>query len=431
MKEVLEAKFEKSDKESKHLYITNISNLKNLKNFFEELHVIEFVDKKNFFYISFETIEDSIEAFKKLKTPNEKLDNRKLIVEYSKKKIEKEKKINIECTSETKNIEIPGLKIIEDFITKEEEESILKEINSKEWLTNIKRRVQHYGYEFNYLTNNIDVTKKIGDLPSYCDKFYFKDDVDQLTINEYEPGIGIKPHIDTHSAFEDGLYVISLESDIVMLFQKEDVHKNVVLPRRSLLILEKESRYAWRHCIWYRKQDLIDGRLVNRKRRISLTFRKVRGYPCKCEFKEYCDSQESLDDIEKKNVHEVYDEIAKHWDHTRHTPWKYVHDFLSELPKNTFIADIGCGNGKYFNLIKEHSYLIGTDRSQNLIEICNEKYPNTESFVSDASNLPFRRDIFDVTICIAVLHHISTIENRLKVIEELIRITKPSGKVRF
>eukprot|EP01080_Neovahlkampfia_damariscottae_P008247 gene8247-71_t len=431
MKEVFNANFEKSTDETKHLYLTNISNLINLKEILQDLNVVEFVDKKNFLYLSFESVEDSKKAKEFLKKPNEKLENRNLIVEFSKPKLKKEKKLNIECTSKTEYLKIPGLTIIENFITKDQEEALINEIDSKKWSTNIKRRVQHFGYEFNYLNNNIDVTNKIGDLPSYCNDFYFKDRVDQLTINEYEPGIGIKPHIDTHSAFEDGLHIISLESDIVMLFQKEDVHKNVIIPRRSLLIMEKECRYAWRHCIWYRKQDVINGKLVNRKRRISLTFRKVRGHPCTCEFPEYCDSQEDFNptEIEKKNVHDVYDEIARHWDHTRHTPWKYVQEFLSQLPKNSFIADVGCGNGKYFNLINKNSYIIGIDRSENLIEICNEKYPNVESFVSDASILPFRNDIFDVSISIAVLHHISTLESRLNIISELIRITKPNGKI--
>lgn len=41
---------------------------------------------------------------------------------------------------------------------------------------------------------------------------------DQLTINWYEPGCGIASHVETHSAFEDGLASISLESEYFPLF---------------------------------------------------------------------------------------------------------------------------------------------------------------------------------------------------------------------
>ena len=32
---------------------------------------------------------------------------------------------------------------------------------------------------------------------------------DQVTVNEYPPGVGIAPHVDTHSAFEEAIRVRS------------------------------------------------------------------------------------------------------------------------------------------------------------------------------------------------------------------------------
>lgn len=43
---------------------------------------------------------------------------------------------------------VGGLSLIRDFITTEEEESIIKMIDNNPWLSDIKRRVQHYGYKF-------------------------------------------------------------------------------------------------------------------------------------------------------------------------------------------------------------------------------------------------------------------------------------------
>ncbi len=43
---------------------------------------------------------------------------------------------------------------------------------------------------------------------------------DQLTINDYDPGAGIPAHADTHSAFYDGIVVVSLLSPVVMEFHQ-------------------------------------------------------------------------------------------------------------------------------------------------------------------------------------------------------------------
>ena len=52
----------------------------------------------------------------------------------------------------------------------------------------------------------------------------------------------------------------------------------LLLPRRSLLIMSGESRYAWQHGILARKSDLgADGSLLERSQRTSVTFRKVNG----------------------------------------------------------------------------------------------------------------------------------------------------------
>ena len=37
--------------------------------------------------------------------------------------------------------------------------------------------------------------------------------------------------------------------------------------------------------------------------------------------------------------------------------------------------------------------------------------------------------IYDYCMCIAVIHHLATYENRKQSIKELIRVTKPNGKI--
>ena len=91
------------------------------------------------------------------------------------------------------------------------------------------RRVRHFGYEFRYSTNDVDPSQPLVDdpIPSACQPLLDRlvadgrvsERPDQLTVNRYLPGQGIPPHVDTHSAFEDGIVSLSLGSDAVMDFK--------------------------------------------------------------------------------------------------------------------------------------------------------------------------------------------------------------------
>lgn len=62
--------------------------------------------------------------------------------------------------------------------------------------------------------------------PNYFEKY---GNFDQLTINEYMPGAGIPPHVDSHSPFEEIFVSLSLNSDTVMTFKKDQTNKSLVL----------------------------------------------------------------------------------------------------------------------------------------------------------------------------------------------------------
>mmetsp|Transcript_8271 Transcript_8271/g.8143 ORF Transcript_8271/g.8143 Transcript_8271/m.8143 type:complete len:86 (+) Transcript_8271:758-1015(+) len=64
---------------------------------------------------------------------------------------------------------------------------------------------------------------------------------------------------------------------------------NQFIPPRSMLAMTDEARYVWKHSIQQRRHDIVNGNMVHRKRRISLTFRKIRRGPCRCKFPEFCD----------------------------------------------------------------------------------------------------------------------------------------------
>ena len=130
--------------------------------------------------------------------------------------------------------------------------------------------------------------------------------------------------------------------------------------------------------------------------------------------------------IEEIYVKDIYNSIAKEFSDTRYRPWTCVEEFLGKVPQKSYIADIGCGNGKNM-LYKKDCYNFGCDFSKELVKICNDE--DLSVVEGDILNIPYNYNNFDYTICIAVIHHLSSESKRKLAINELIRITKPGGKI--
>lgn len=184
--------------------------------------------------------------------------------------------------------QISGLSLYYDFITKDEESNLLANINKNEWLSDLKRRVQHYGYKYDYKARRLDQSYFIGDIPKWMvflsDRMQVKKLIsfnpDQAIINEYVDDQGIAAHIDCEPCFGDTIISISLGGQCVMNFQKEVNTKEqdkiqLLIPPRTLIIMKKESRYNWYHSIPARKTDRFNESIYKRGRRVSITFRKV------------------------------------------------------------------------------------------------------------------------------------------------------------
>ncbi len=43
-------------------------------------------------------------------------------------------------------INVPGLQYIPNYLSSQDQEQLLAAIDQQSWLTDLKRRVQHYGY---------------------------------------------------------------------------------------------------------------------------------------------------------------------------------------------------------------------------------------------------------------------------------------------
>nr|CAG8613644.1 10308_t:CDS:2 [Entrophospora candida]CAG8620970.1 8668_t:CDS:2 [Entrophospora candida] len=168
---------------------------------------------------------------------------------------------------------IPGLYIIENFITENEEIQLINQIDSMHWSGNGIPKIM----------------KDLGPLPDFLDfiiKKIINQEIDQeppnmCIINEYEAGQGIMPHIDTATIFGPVVLSLSLLSSCLMKFTHSEDSSNqhsILLKPRSLLIMTKSSRFDYKHSISNDYIEYYGNKEIIRSRRVSLTFRTMHSF---------------------------------------------------------------------------------------------------------------------------------------------------------
>ena len=186
---------------------------------------------------------------------------------------------------DTDSIFAHGAVIVPDFVTPAEEARILLRISEAPWLTELRRRVQHYGFRYSY--GGDGARAPAPPLPRWASVMsdrlrpHFAGALPvQCIVNEYRPGQGIGMHAD-HRDFGDVVASLSLGAAWPMRFRRRGAapyardglpgDEVAVLPRRSVLVLAGPARAAFMHGI-----DRADtaGETVTR---ISATFRTLAG----------------------------------------------------------------------------------------------------------------------------------------------------------
>lgn len=179
---------------------------------------------------------------------------------------------------------VPGLYLYPNFIEEAVEEQLLTEIDSQIWIVDYLRRLQYYGYR-NELEKPYDLIKFPVAMPPLIEQLSQKIvaqgivliQPDQVIINEYVPGEGIKPHKD-RAYYENQICGVNLGSSCIMRFIRGANLEviDVEIPRRSLYVMQDDARKKWKHGIPPRKKDVVQGHVQHRERRVSITYRKVK-----------------------------------------------------------------------------------------------------------------------------------------------------------
>ncbi len=181
--------------------------------------------------------------------------------------------------------DVPGLRCLPDYVTPDEAESLLAQIDASGWRATLKRRVQHYGYEYDYKAKAVREEMWLGPLPNWAASLAERLHADglihavpdQVIVNEYQPGQGISAHVDCVPCFGETVISLSLGSACVMHFSRitDALSVPVLLEPCTVLAMTGESRYLWKHGIAPRKVDVYKRRILRRGRRVSVTFRTV------------------------------------------------------------------------------------------------------------------------------------------------------------
>jgi alkylated DNA repair dioxygenase AlkB len=176
---------------------------------------------------------------------------------------------------------IQGMTYAPDFLSPSEQETVMREIDQQPWRNDLKRRVQHYGYRYDYKARRVDPSMYLGPIPAFAmpvanklvERSLFSRVPDQLIVNEYLPGQGITAHVDCEPCFAGAIAMVSLgwayEMDFIHSRTRE--MRTLLLATGSALVISGEARYDWLHQIKGRRSD--SG--IQRRRRVSLTFRHV------------------------------------------------------------------------------------------------------------------------------------------------------------
>ena len=169
---------------------------------------------------------------------------------------------------------IQGFHYERAFLTRGACDGLLASIDEqqREWLRDLKRRVQHYGWKYDYKSRVVTEDMHIGDLPPFIRnladrlraKGWFDTVPDQVIVNEYQAGQGIAAHVD-RDCFGPTIATLSLGDAWPMEFapyrprggQPTDPGEKIehVLEVGSLLVLTGDARWNWTHRIAARKTD--------------------------------------------------------------------------------------------------------------------------------------------------------------------------------
>lgn len=130
----------------------------------------------------------------------------------------------------------------------------------------------------------------------------------------------------------------------------------------------------------------------------------------------------------REEVKKAYSAIAGEFNQTRKVQWSEFQDFLPFIKKGSKVLDLGCGNGRFYELLKaKHVDYLGVDNNSQLLERARENFSDASFQLGDMTDLKISDNTFDVIVSIAAFHHLPGRRLRHDAVAEMHRVLKKEG----
>jgi ubiquinone/menaquinone biosynthesis C-methylase UbiE len=130
-----------------------------------------------------------------------------------------------------------------------------------------------------------------------------------------------------------------------------------------------------------------------------------------------------------------FDDIATAYDQS--LPAHVVEHYLSKRTRFVLehcplgqVLEVGCGTGLLAAQLAGAGYdVTGVDPSEGMLEVLRARTSEVETVHGSGTALPFPDDTFDLVLSVAVMHHIADPGEVHRALAEMVRVTKPSGRI--
>jgi SAM-dependent methyltransferase len=130
-----------------------------------------------------------------------------------------------------------------------------------------------------------------------------------------------------------------------------------------------------------------------------------------------------------------FDRIASDYDDSlppqvvAHYLRKRAEFIVEHCPAGTAL-DVGCGTGALAARVAQLGFdVVGLDPSEEMLERLRARASDVRTVMGSGDALPFADDTFDLVLSVAVMHHIAAGPDVRRTLSEMVRVTKPSGRV--
>ena len=101
------------------------------------------------------------------------------------------------------------------------------------------------------------------------------------------------------------------------------------------------------------------------------------------------------------------------------------------LPKKGMkVLDVGCGTGIHLDMYRRFNCnLYGIDTSPSMLDVARSRLgENAELHLGEATQMPYKKDTFDLVLCMLALHEMDQL-TRILVLSEIRRVLKTDGHI--